>query len=204
MRSTDPQVTSTPPAARRRSLNGLALQLSAVALSFILVSLLVVTSSHAAFVAQTVNPGNHAGAGAVHLADDDAGNAMFTVDGLTPGNRVERCITVTYTGTVDPGTVRLYVPSPPTGTLAPFLDLTVAIADASASCAAFGTGTTLFTGTLGDFATARNSWATGLGTWDPAGAPETRAFRFVLEVHDDQAAQGLTSDFGFTWETRTS
>ncbi|QXG74809.1 hypothetical protein KUM42_13140 [Modestobacter sp. L9-4] len=208
MRSMDPQVTATAPAARRRSLNGLALQLSAVALSFILVSLLVVTASHAAFVAQTDNPRNHVGAGAVHLADDDSGYAMFAVDGLTPGNVQERCIKVTYTGTVDAGDVRLYVPSAPTGALAPFLDLTVDIAPDNAagpgSCTGFGTGQRLFSGTLSSLASTRSDWTTGLSTWQPAGTPETRVFRFRLQVQDTPGAQGLATEFGFTWETRTS
>jgi hypothetical protein len=208
MRSPDPQVTSAQTAPRGRSLNGLALQLSAVALSFILVSLLVVTSSHAAFVAQTENPRNRVGAAAVHLGDDDGGYAMFTVDGLTPGPPLERCIEVTYTGTVDPGVVRLHVPAAPTGDLAPYLDLVIDMApdndDAPGSCSSFGTGTRVFTGTLGDLASTRNSWANGLDTWDPQGGPETRVFRFRLSVRDDQRAQGQSSEFGFTWETRSS
>ncbi|KGH47973.1 hypothetical protein IN07_05015 [Modestobacter caceresii] len=191
-------------------MNGLALQLCALALSFILVALLVVTSSRAAFNAQTENSPNQVSAGAIDLTDNDAGTAMFAnVTGLVPGaTPVDRCIDVTYTGTVDPGAVLLYATSAPTGGLAPYLNLTVDIGadttDAFRSCTNFSSTATLYTGTLAGFATAHSSYGAGLNTWDPVANPETRTFRFRVSVQDDQAAEGQTSTFGFTWETRTS
>jgi hypothetical protein len=202
-------VTPTSAPRRRRSLNGLALQLCAVALSFILIALLVVTSSRAAFVAQNDNTSNQVTAASVDLTDNDSGTAMFAnVTGLMPGQVVDRCIDVTYTGTVDPTAVLLYVTGAPTGTLAPYLDLTVDIgndtADPFRTCTGFVPTATLYTGTLSAFASAHPHYAVGLRTWDPAGSPETRTFRFRLAVQDNAAAKGLTSTFGFSWETRTS
>ena len=193
----------------RRSLNGLALQLAAVALSFIVIALLVVTSSRAAFVAQNDNVTNQVTAAAVDLTDNDAGTAMFAnVTGLMPGTDVDRCIDVTYTGTVDPTAVVLSANAAPTGTLAPYLNLTIDIgpdtADAFGTCTAFTSSATLYSGTLSAFASGHGSYATGLSTWDPAGSPETRTFRFRVSVQDNAAAEGLTSTFGFSWETRTS
>ena len=193
----------------RRSLNGLALQLAAVALSFIVIALLVVTSSRAAFVAQNDNVTNQVTAAAVDLTDNDSSTAMFAnVTGLMPGTNVDRCIDVTYTGTVDPTAVLLYINAAPTGTLAPYLNLTIDIgadtADAFRTCTAFVSSATVYTGTLSDFATNHAGYATGVSTWDPAGSPETRTFRFRLSVQDNAAAEGLTSTFGFSWETRTS
>ena len=202
-----------PPAApaRRggRSLNGLALQLAAVALSFILIALLVVTSSRQAFVAQNDNVSNQVTAAAVDLTDNDSSTAMFAnVTGLMPGTNVDRCIDVTYTGSVDPTAVLLYINAAPTGTLGPYLNLTIDIgadtADPYRTCTGFSSSSTLYTGTLADFATNRGSYATGLSTWDPVGSPETRTFRFRLSVQNDPNAEGLTSTFGFSWETRTS
>jgi hypothetical protein len=190
-------------------MNALALQIAAVALSFILIALLVVTSSRAAFVAQNDNVTNQVTAAAVDLTDNDSSTAMFSnVTGLMPGTNVDRCIDVTYTGTVDPTAVLLYVTSAPTGTLASYLNLTIDIgadtADPFGTCTAFVSSSTLYTGTLSTFAAARNTYATGLSTWDPAGSPETRTFRFRVSVQDNAAAEGLTSTFGFSWETRTS
>jgi hypothetical protein len=197
--------------ARRggRSLNGLALQLAAVALSFILIALLVVTSSRQAFVAQNDNVSNQVTAAAVDLTDNDSSTAMFAnVTGLMPGTNVDRCIDVTYTGSVDPTAVLLYINAAPTGTLGPYLNLTIDIgadtADPYRTCTGFSSSSTLYTGTLADFATNRGSYATGLSTWDPVGSPETRTFRFRLSVQNDPNAEGLTSTFGFSWETRTS
>lgn len=194
---------------RRRSLNALALQLAAVALSFILVALLVVTSSRAAFVTRNDNTTNEVTSAAIDLADNDAGTAMFAnVTGLMPGTDVDRCIDVTYTGTVDPNAVLLYVTGSPTGTLAPYLNLTIDIgndtADPFRSCTSFVSTGTLYSGTLSGFATAHPAYAGGLSTWDPAGSPETRTFRFRLAVQDTAAAEGLTCTFGFSWETRTA
>jgi hypothetical protein len=197
--------------ARRggRSLNGLALQLAAVALSFILIALLVVTSSRQAFVAQNDNVSNQVTAAAVDLTDNDSSTAMFAnVTGLMPGTNVDRCIDVTYTGSVDPTAVLLYINAAPTGTLGPYLNLTIDIgadtADPYRTCTGFSSSSTLYTGTLADFVTNRGSYATGLSTWDPVGSPETRTFRFRLSVQNDPNAEGLTATFGFSWETRTS
>src|SRR5687768_4308069 len=154
-----PASTGTAVRPRRRSLNGLALQLSAVALSFILIALLVVTSSRAAFVAQNDNVTNQVTAAAVDLTDNDAGTAMFAnVTGLMPGTNVDSCIDVTYTGTVDPTAVVLSVNAAPTGTLAPYLNLTIDMgtdtADPFRTCTAFTPSATVYTGTLAGFAAA--------------------------------------------------
>ena len=211
MATSDLRLTTVHGHRRRigRSRNALALQLGAVALSFILIALLVVTSSRAAFVAQNDNVTNQVTAAAVDLTDNDASSAMFNnVTGLMPLTNVDRCIDVTYTGTVDPTAVLLYVNGAPTGTLAPYLNLTIDIgadtADPFRTCTGFVSSSTLYNGTLSAFAAARNSYATGLSTWDPVGSPETRTFRFRISVQDNAAAEGLTSTFGFSWETRTS
>ena len=193
-----------------RSLNSLAIQLSAFALTFILIALLVVTSSRAAFVAQNDNTTNQVTSAAIALTDNDATTAMFdNVTGMIPGTTYERCIDVTYTGTIDPTAVMLYASGTPTGTLAPYLTLTVEVGAntpaAFRDCTGFSaTGPALYTGTLSNFASTRTGYANGVTTWDPIGSPETRTFRFALTVQDTTAAAGLTTTFGFSWETRTS
>jgi len=259
-------VTRSPSTKRRRkrfrfSLNGLAIQLSAFALSFTLVALLVVSGSQAAFVEPnevvtqyvpigTPTPpegGGHRAGGTrapvgsptasetqasdspavpeattepttgptpepsvitdapateVRLTDTAAGTALFGNETLRPGVTVERCITVTYGGNVDPGTVRLYA-APTSGDLAPYLDLTVDIGQrgvtASASCTGFTGSSTLFAGTLAGFAAAHSSYATGRATWDPTDGQETRSFRFGLTVRNEPAAPGKSATFGFSW-----
>ena len=197
---------------RGRSLNSRVLQLAAFALSFILVALLVVTSSRAAFVAQNDNTNNTVSSASIDLTDNDANGAMFNSTGLLPGANVEKCIEVTYTGNIDPLPVKLYATAPPTGSLAPYLNLTIDVAaendDAFGTCTDFGAvggSTNVYTGTLGAFATAYPDYATSSSTtWDPTGTGQARTFRFTLSVQDVAAAEGTTTTFGFSWETRTS
>jgi hypothetical protein len=194
---------------RRSSANSTVIQLSAFALSFILIALLVVTSSKAAFTAQTANTGNTVTAAAVDLTDNDNGGAMFSTTGLMPGTSVVRCITVTYSGNVDPLPVKTYATAAPTGTLAPYLNLTIDVAEGTSdpfgACTTFGTPTNAYTGTLQGFATTYPNYASGLpSTWDPTGTGQSKTFRFTVSVQNDPAAEGLTSTFGFSWETRTS
>src|SRR5688500_13179750 len=157
---------------RGRSLNSLAIQLSAFALTFILIALLVVTSSRAAFVAQNDNTTNQVSSAAIALTDTDSGTAMFNgVTNLMPGSPVERCIDVTYTGTVDPTAVLLYANAPPTGTLTPYLNLTVQMGTDNTpvfgDCTGFASSATVWSGSLTNFATTHASQATGATTWNP-------------------------------------
>lgn len=210
MSPSHPRIEAAPRRRRGRSVNSVAIQLSAFALTFILVAILVVTSSRAAFVAQNDNTTNQVTAAAIDLADNDSTTAMFPdVTGLMPGTTVYSCIDVTYSGTIDPLPVKLYASGVPTGTLAAYLDLTVEVgadtADAFRACTNFTpTGPAVYTGTLSGFATTHGTYAAGATTWDPSVTGETRTFRFGLTVQDDAAAEGLTSTFGFSWETRTS
>ena len=208
MAGRDAATTVVPSHRRHGRSQSLVIQLSAFALAFVVVAGLVVTSSRAAFVAQTGNPANQVTSAAIDLADNDSGVAMFqNVTGLMPGTNIDRCIDVTYTGTVDPLPVLLYASAAPTGTLAPYLNLSVDIgadtADAFTDCSTFVSSASVYSGTLDAFATTHGGYATGATTWDPAGSPETRTFRFRISVQDTPAAEGLTSSFGFSWETRT-
>lgn len=196
-----------------RSLNSRVFQLAAFALTFILVALLVVTSSRAAFVAQNDNLANTVTSAAVELQDNDGGaNAMFAgVTGLVPGRTEVRCIRVTYTGNVTPTEVKLYnAQALVAGDLSDYLNLTIDVGTQPAgesfrSCTGFVSTTQLYTGDLLDFATAHPNYATTpVATgWTPT-AGESRVFRFTIGVQDNASAKNKSTTFGFSWETRTS
>ena len=103
----------------------------------------------------------------------------------------------------------LYASGAPTGTLAPYLNLTVDIGADTPD--AFGNGTS-FVSVLDalhrdavELRADRAGYASGLATWDPSTTgPDTRTFRFRLAVQDNPDAEGMTSTFGFSRETRTS
>ena len=187
----------------------LKLQVAAAAVSLALVSLLVLRVSSAAFSAQTVNPDNSWATGEISLSDDDGGgaaSAMFDVADMVPGQSVTKCITVTYTGAVDPGVVKVYA-AVTDGGLGPHLDLTVKEGDGGAygDCTGFNPTATLETAvTLNAFG-AHADYATGAGTWNPTATGQSKTYQFIAVLGADtpDSAQGADSQATFTWETTT-
>lgn len=169
-----------------------------------------------AFSATTSNTNNSFTAGTVTIGDNDANAAMFSaVTGGKPGTTVDRCILVTYTGDLD-GDVRLYTTDPSIGTLAPYVDVTITpgtftpSAPAFPSCTNFvaDAGGALYTGTLANFRTTKNSYANGITDFPGTSATkwvagDAVAYRVSYTVQDNNAAQGLTTGaHSFTWEAR--
>jgi len=173
--------------------------------AFLLVGLFVVGTSRAAFFDTTENSGNSFAAGDVVLTDDDSGVAMFDVSNMAPGDSVAHCIEVTYEGSLTPAGISLYVaPGDLTGSgLGAFLDLTVQVGSGGSfgGCSGF-TGTTAFTGTLAGFATDHADFGSGAGVWAAAATDESRTYRFVFTLQDDNDAQGLSAGVAFTWEAQ--
>jgi len=191
-------------AQRRRSARSLA-RIAAVVCACLLVSLLVFRSTHGAFASTTSNAGNTITAGTVNLTDDDAGSAMFSVSGVGPGDTMQHCITVTYTGTLASADIRMYGASGGTG-LAQYLDTTIEVGTGGsfASCTGFSAQATLYTGTLATFATTDTDWASGLAAFSTSSSPASRTFRITLGVEDNNSAQGLTATPTFTWEAQNT
>ena len=130
----------TPPVTTRRkrrrrafSLNGLAIQLSAFALSFTLVALLVVSGSQAAFVEENQIVTNHVPLG---LPDQGGGGGS----GAGPGASAAPSATPTPAPTTEPVTAETPTSTPPP----PVVELT----DDDAGTALFTDGTVLAPGTV--------------------------------------------------------
>jgi predicted ribosomally synthesized peptide with SipW-like signal peptide len=160
----------------------------------------------AAFSSTTSNPSNSFQAGTVTIGDNDGGTALFSnAVPKGPGNH-DRCVKVTYSGTLD-ATVKLYT-SAITGTGS---DLNVTIAKgtgAAADCSDFVSASTVFgPDTLANFRTANNSFTNGLAV-NPGSATKWVAndavtFRFRITVPDANSAQGKVVDpFTLTWEAQ--
>lgn len=161
----------------------------------------------AAFSSTTSNTGNTFATGSVELTDNDGGTtALFddTVDGtLMPGDH-DRCIKVTYGGSMD-ATVKLYT-SAITGT-GNDVEVTVdksATGDAM-DCSDFGTSTNVFA--AAPLSTLDNSsdWSTGI-TVNPGVATkwvngDSVTFRFRLTVGDGDGGKTV-SPFDVTWEAQ--
>jgi predicted ribosomally synthesized peptide with SipW-like signal peptide len=161
-----------------------------------------------AFSATTSNTGNYFNAGTVSISDNDSGSAMYTIDPATPGTLVERCIQVTYTGTLA-ADVSLYASA--VGAIGQYVDLTIdkgpATGDAFPDCTNFVSDGNVYSGTLGAFATSHTNFGNGVGSypgvqtqWNQSDAV---VYRFQLTLQNNPAAAGLTSGLhSFTWEAQ--
>ena len=179
----------------------------AIPVGMVASSLLVWQASNAAFSDTTENPGNSWASGTVELSDDDNNTAMFNVDGLEPGKTGTNCIQVTYTGSLE-SDVKLYV-SPPTGTLAPYLNLTVEQGSGGtfADCTGFvadATNGTVYNGTLDGLATTASDFATGLGVWTPTGTGQAKTYKLTYTLQNNNDAQGKSAGATFTWEAQNT
>ena len=175
---------------------------TAVAAALLVVTLLTITRTEAAFSDTTDNQTNTFATGTVVLTDDDTGTAMFTVSNMTPGTPVVECITVTYSGDQLPAPVRLYGST--TGTLDTYLDTDIEIGTGGSfgDCTGFTPSSTLFNNTLANFAATHTDWASGLATFTAAANPTSRTFRFTIEVQNNPAAQGDSATAIFTFEAQ--
>ena len=193
-------------------------RLGAPLAAFLLVGILVITGSRAAFTATTDNTGNNWAAGDVALSDDDGGvTAMFDAPNLGPTDVVENCIEVTYDGSLTTSGVRLYGAETTAGTLDDYLDMTIEIGvggtfpgaaatqDGEIACAGFVADETIYTGTLANFTATATNYASGeepVGGWIPA-TNDSKTYRFVVTVQDDSAASGQDTEVAFTWEAQS-
>ncbi|MFN8160602.1 MAG: TasA family protein [Solirubrobacterales bacterium] len=166
-----------------------------------------------AFSSTTTNPGNNITAGTVVISDNDAGGALYNLTNAKPGDSVSKCIKVTYTGTLD-SDVHIYTPSS-IGSLGQYVDLTITPGSQASpsfpSCTGFtpDAGGALFTGTLQNFGSTSNSYASGIVDFPGSGTKWATNDSVVYQVTATlqsgapDAAQGLTTNaHTFTWEAR--
>ncbi len=169
-------------------------------------------ASYSAFSAKVSNTSNSLGAGTVVLNDDDGGSALFALSNLKPGSSGSRCIAVTSTGSL-PSSVKLFATDAVTTKgLATYVSWTVTQGTGGtySSCSGFtalSSGSAVYSGTLAGFTGSATSYATGLGSWSPAGnGSDTRTFQLAYAVSSStpDTAQGGTATFGLTWEAQNS
>jgi hypothetical protein len=166
-----------------------------------------------AFSSTTTNAGNTITAGTVSIADNDAGAAMYSITNAKPGESVSKCIKVTYTGSLD-ADVHIYTSST-IGALGQYVELTITPGSQTTptfpSCTGFtpDSGGALYTGTLANFATTKNSYANGVVDYPGSGtkwaANESVVYQVTatLQSSAPEAAQGATTGaHTFTWEAR--
>lgn len=193
-------------------------RLGASLTAFLLVGVLVITGSRAAFTATTDNTANNWAAGDVAISDDDGGTtAMFNAPNLGPTDVVENCIVVTYDGSLATSGVTLYGAETTPGTLDTYLNMTIEIGDGGVfpgaaatqdgeiACAGFVADETIYTGTLANFTATATNYASGVepvAGWTPA-TNDFKTYRFVVTVQDNPLASGQDTEVAFTWEAQS-
>jgi predicted ribosomally synthesized peptide with SipW-like signal peptide len=174
----------------------------------------------AAFSSSTQNGPNSFAAGTVTIADDDANGTVISLTNAKPGDTSTGCIKVSYTGTLT-SNVHLY--GTVTGTLAPYLNLTVTRGTGSGtfpSCSAFTADSTNYFGNgagvvySGLLSAYPATYAAGVVDPNNCGSPPCAAqswtnpsnhvYKFVITLANDNNAQGLSSTATFTWEAQNT
>ena len=205
----------TPEHSRERRGERIGSRLALTALVLGLLGTIAGVGTWSAFSATTDNSGNSFASGTVSIGDDDSGWAMLSLANAKPGDSDSACIVVDYTGSL-PASVTLYGSTGGTG-LAQYLDLTVTRGTKSSAfdaCGDFNPDGTdyigsgpgvIYSGTLQGYPDGY-----GAGITDAPGASatwtngEAHAYRFVVTVQNDGAAQGLDASQVFTWEARNN
>jgi len=200
-------MSSTGPLRERaRARSGRWALVSTLVVALVLATTLVWQSSYAGFTDTTGQLHPSVTTGTVVLADDDAGARMFNLSRLKPGATGTRCVKVTSTGSV-PAVVRLY------GTgrrsshdLDRYLTLAISVGTggSSASCSGFTGATSIYSGSLADFAAG---YAAGVGSWTTTGkvSGETRTYRIAYTMAEDPAgnSQAGSAAITFVWEAQS-
>jgi len=179
-------------------------RLAAVILPGLVVAMMLLGSSRAAFSDTTTNGSNSWSAGTVDVTDDDGASVMFNVSGMKPGDTSTKCIAVNYVGSLT-ADVRLFGAVAGTG-LASYLNTTVEIGSGGsfASCAGFTASSTLFSGTLASLGTTHSNFSNAMAGFVGATNGNSRTYRFTVSLTDNNAAQGLNASATFTWEAQNN
>lgn len=195
---------------RRIALNG------AGPVAVLLAGALVWQGSHAAFTAETYNPGNNWNAGSVVLSDDGSGTAMFNVHNLVPGDTGFRCIVVTGTSDVT-GVVRMYFKNATPEGLEDNITLTVergagsAFADPDCTDFEADTDGTHELTTLGTFFTDHATYENGILEWAKTPGEHSKTYKFTwtfdtgtMTQHQIDALQGTSVRTDIEWELQNN
>jgi hypothetical protein len=161
-----------------------------------------------AFSSTTSNTGNDFAAGTVTIGDNDSNAAAYDVSNAKPGATDERCIKVTYTGSLT-STVTLYRSAFSGGTgLDEYIDLSITKGTGDQfNCGDFSGSASVYSGELKDLPATFGSGLAltnygGSATWSQNDAV---TYRIRATLQDDGAAEGLTAGtHSFNWEARNN
>ena len=160
-------------------------------------------STSTARVSGTTSGNSFFAAGTVDLAQPGtAVELLFNADGLFPGLEARGCVEIEYGGSI-PSSVRLHAKRLGGDGLEDFIDLHIVMATAG-DCESADelAGVAVFDGGLGQMWRQHFSYDSAIVLDREMEASDRLVLQAAAVVLDDNAAQGLTTDFAITVEAR--
>ncbi len=141
-------------------------------------------------------------AGTVDLAQPfTVVDLLFDANNLFPGTEIEGCVEVEYRGSL-PADIRLHGRTMGGTGLDEFVDIRITLPQvATCDDVAESKGRLYFVGTLAEFWRAHDSYHKGLPLTEMT-TGQTAVLHVTANLVDDNAAQGLRTDFAMTVEAR--
>lgn len=203
MPSRGDSATTRPISGRRLAELGVVAGALLVIVSAGIVGIAAFDTASGRISAQTSTRSNLFSAGRIDLEVGGAEELLFDADGLYPGVSVERCLTLSYRGTIDDAGIRLSARRDGGDGLDAFLETTISIGEGSdPECSDHRPSSTRFVGTLDDLWDAHPDYERGVRIENEADEGFETTVRLAVTVLDDQRAQGRSTDFWIVLEAR--
>jgi hypothetical protein len=188
--------TASASSQRRRAVG---VRLLAVVASLLLVSLLVINNSRAAFTDATDPATGDWSSAGVEITEASNGTTFFTASGLVPGDFDSASNVVTYVGSAASVDVRLYAGAVGgDAALADELNLKIGTTEG---------GTEVYSGTVSDFAATVIGWESAApAIWQGVAPGQTRTYYFEVQLKPGapDSVQDKTATLGFIWEAQSN
>jgi hypothetical protein len=165
-----------------------------------------------AFSATTTNAGNNISSGTVKIDQHTGATTLYSATNKGPGQTVQGCVRVTYSGSLTASAVKLYASSGITNGANYNLKVErgsgLTTLDNTMSCAGFTASSTAFDNTLDQVPTSYGAGIDGKAAAATWAQNDTIDYRFTISVVDDPTANAHTTpnasgSHTFTWEARS-
>ncbi len=165
-----------------------------------------------AFSATTTNSGNNISSGTVKIDQHTGATTLYSATNKGPGQTVQGCVRVTYSGSLTASAVKLYVSSGITNGANYNLKVErgsgLTTLDNTMSCAGFTASSTAFDNTLDQVPTGYAGGIDGKASAATWAQNDNIDYRFTISVIDDPTPNAHTTpnasgSHTFTWEARS-
>jgi hypothetical protein len=165
-----------------------------------------------AFSATTVNTGNNISSGTVKIDQHTGATTLYSATNKGPGQTVQGCVRVNYTGSLTASAVKLYTSSGITNGANYNLQIErgsgLTTLDGTMSCTGFSASSTAFNNTLNNMPTTYAAGIDGKSAAATWATNDSIDYRFTISVVDDPTANAHTTanasgNHTFTWEAHS-